>query len=609
MPTLEELMAAGGKAAEDAPSPGVGKTLEELIAAGGKPAETPPPAAPSLLDRMIGAAGRGAKATGESFERLGSMAKRAIPAAIDLVSPISKTGGLQVPFHQLTDPAYRREAERGVSDVVTGGQAERLANFADPKFAASAQADAQAQPDARLGANLIGMALPSPFKRMSKGAAALVPGKGILAGGTRGVAAYEGAVTPMAALESGGDANAMFRAATDPASLVIGGGLGAAGGAINKVAGKVNNSRGAQARRFIEQKGQGATVSPTSAGKGGVFEGDLAGLPANDKGIGAAAKIGADKLISGIDAEFAAETKRPYQVMKNLIDGSPEAAKPRDVAPIVVKMQDAVHDLGTAPMVRSQLAEQLKILESYRDPTTEAVMLPENQLNALRRTLARSAKVGAGDVAGEKEAPLRAAYATAKAMVDEGPYAALNDFYAEGATKRQIDRTQLGLKKKPPADRGVDVRKAKLSLTRAGQNTATAGGDADVEAFKAANPGLAQYADLPELQRAKADLSFRLMPHHGGLMPRMAGAALGPGAALGAVAMGHGGVGLATGAAMMGLQNATPIAGRLLYPMTRGMDTATPRLAGRANPITLAAEQKRRRDAAMAAALSGGMQQ
>lgn len=427
------------------------------------------------------------------------------------------------------------------------------------------------------------------------------PVAGALTGAVTGAA-----TTAAQGVTEGEDLDTALRSAKDSAKVgaLIGGGAGVFAGAANKV----NQSRGAQARRFIEEHGEGADVGVMSPGRGGVFDAELAGLPANDKGIGAAAKIGADKLIAGIDAEFAAETKKPYQVIKALVDNSPEAMKPRDVAPIVTKMQDAVHDLGTAPHVRAALSEQLKILESYRDPATEAVMLPENQLNALRRTLARSAKVGASDVAGEKEAPIRAAYATAKAMVDEGPYAALNEFYSEGASKRQADRVSLGLKKKAPSDRGVDVRKAKLSLTRAGQNTATAGGDADVEGFKAANPELARYADLPELQRAKADLSFRLMPQHGGLIPRMAGAALGPGVAMGALAAGSGGAGLAVAPAIMALQNATPIAGRVLYPLTRGVDTSSPgRVVGRGGQLTVAAEKKRKRDAALAASLSGGM--
>lgn len=609
----------------------------------------------------------------------------------------------------------------------------------------------------------------------------------------------------------------------------VGGAIGVGNAAVGRIADKVNNSRGAQARRFIEENGQGATAGPLSSGKGGVFDESLAGLPANDKGIGMAAKTGASNILDTLESEHltehgipyregpgelksatararqeyndarqaarderldvrravrdasreradqitasireqhAVETSRPYRVMKGLIDGSPEASATRDIAPIVASMQDAAHDLETAPQVRAQLNEQLAILERYRDPTTEAVMVPERQINGLRRTLMRSAKIGMSDAPGEKDAPLRAAAVAAKQMVDEGPYAALNKFYAQGAKKLENTRTSLGLKRKtgpdqaaenarvagilrksiddptlmdkfirdhaepvaseaphehaltdhdvmeaeavpevidtasepktaqianpnwpttptspevgpitPPgraqiipdepvhatepipvepfdivdsmaatgtvprapggmadladmsdlrarqdaaaenakaaseqrdaalywakarvgsaADkaakiremmglnrtigtRKADVNQARLALQRQGQNSNTGGGSpADLEALRAARPDLVPDLDLPELQRAKADLSFHLVPHHGGLIGRTVGAAAGPTAAILATAAAHGPLGLLAAPVIMAAQNATPIAGRYLYPLTKGIG-ATP---------------------------------
>lgn len=83
-------------------------------------------------------------------------------AAVDLVSPVSKTGGLQVPFGQLADGSYRRELERGVSNVVTGGLATKAANAVSPEFAASEKPDQARAPEARNLGEVSGSFLPSP---------------------------------------------------------------------------------------------------------------------------------------------------------------------------------------------------------------------------------------------------------------------------------------------------------------------------------------------------------------------------------------------------------------------------------------------------------------
>ena len=83
-------------------------------------------------------------------------------AAVDLVSPVSKTGGLQVPFGQLADGSYRRELERGVSNVVTGGLATKAANAVSPEFAATEKSDQTKAPEARNLGEVGGSFLPSP---------------------------------------------------------------------------------------------------------------------------------------------------------------------------------------------------------------------------------------------------------------------------------------------------------------------------------------------------------------------------------------------------------------------------------------------------------------
>lgn len=163
---------------------------------------------------------------GESFTNLGHTVASAARGAVDLVSPISKEGGLQVPFGHLADPAYRHQLERGISDTVTGGLAEKAANAVSPEFAASAGNDAITAPDARALGQVGGAVLPSPFTKLAE-LGGVIPGTGPLANAARGVAGYEASAVPQAAISAptGHRLEAALDAATDPASLVTAGGL------------------------------------------------------------------------------------------------------------------------------------------------------------------------------------------------------------------------------------------------------------------------------------------------------------------------------------------------------------------------------------------------
>jgi len=189
----------------------------------------PAPAPRSFLERAGDKASEAAGAVGRSFENLGHTAASALRGAVDLVSPISKEGGFQVPFGQLADPAYRHQLERGVSDTVTGGLAEKAANAVSPEFAATAAPDAAAAPDARALGQVGGTLLPSPFGKLAE-AGGIVPGTGPLASAGRGVVGYEASAVPQAATQAAINApeghrleaagHAALEAATDPAGLV-----------------------------------------------------------------------------------------------------------------------------------------------------------------------------------------------------------------------------------------------------------------------------------------------------------------------------------------------------------------------------------------------------
>jgi len=67
----------------------------------------------------------------------------------------------QHPINTITDPAKRRELERGVSDVATFGLAEKAGNVVDPKFAATAKPDESSAPGFRQAGQIAGAPLPS----------------------------------------------------------------------------------------------------------------------------------------------------------------------------------------------------------------------------------------------------------------------------------------------------------------------------------------------------------------------------------------------------------------------------------------------------------------
>jgi hypothetical protein len=201
------------------------------------------PEGPSLLDRV-----------GHSFSNLGHTLGSAAMGAVGLVSPLDRQGNFHVPFSDLADPAYRHQLERGVSDVVTGGLAERAANAVDPSFAAAAPAEAEARPDARALGQVGGSFLPSPFRAAGEGAAALVPGRGVAAGAARGLAAYEASAIPAAAMQApeGKRWDAIVDAATDPAGALLSAGGGAVAGSDLASRAKGVIARRAE-QRMVEQ--------------------------------------------------------------------------------------------------------------------------------------------------------------------------------------------------------------------------------------------------------------------------------------------------------------------------------------------------------------------
>lgn len=257
---LEKALAEGGQPVET--------DLSRALAEGGTPVDAEAAAAPaaprSFLDRAsfaihypveslkeeAGLVKEAAKAApgqlADIFSNFGHTIATAGKGALNLVSPISGNGEFHVPLGQLVDAPYRRELERGVSDTVTAGLAEKGANAISHAvhekfpsqvgdFQTTAASDAVAAPEARTLGQVAGMGLESPFTRLAEGVGGVVPGTGPLADTARGVAGYEAAAVPQAAIQAAANApeghrleaagHAALATATDPASLVAAGGI------------------------------------------------------------------------------------------------------------------------------------------------------------------------------------------------------------------------------------------------------------------------------------------------------------------------------------------------------------------------------------------------
>lgn len=189
---------------------------------------------------------------------------------------VKAIGGIAAHPSTLADPSTRRELERGVSDAVTAGLAERAARAVDPEAFGpeTAAADAAAAPGVRAGGGIAGSFLPSPAKFLAGKVGGLVPGTGVLPGAARAVAQYEATAPLSAAIqaEPGHGLDAAAAAATDPAGLVLSAGMGAAGGAISRAPERVQE-RGLESVARGEAGGTAnariARKATAKAGEGG----------------------------------------------------------------------------------------------------------------------------------------------------------------------------------------------------------------------------------------------------------------------------------------------------------------------------------------------------
>lgn len=319
--------------------------------------------------------------------------------------------------------------------------------------------------------------------------------------------------------------------------LAVGGALGLGAGAGGGLGRSIENSRGGQARQFIERRG--GSVGPFGGVKlAGEYDVPLNETP-TDASIGEQGSASARRGLNMLNTEDRAIKGAIGRGMERTY-ASPEGSQLRDVTGLVTRLQDATETVGLDPAVRAALRDEVSNITRQQggdfNPEVDNYFLNEGDLNRLRQLTDRYAKTGVSNAGGL--APLKAAADATREMVNEGPFAEQNAQYARQSRQNRIDRRLLGIpetQRAPNAlvdEEGVtgsgDSRTAedtvKNRITRRGQETVTAGGQRrDMERFAARHPDVAAEFDKPELLRKKADISFRLVPEHGGLIERAGG--------------------------------------------------------------------------------------
>jgi len=440
-----------------------------------------------------------------------------------------------------------------------------------------------------------------------------IPGRVFQAAGTSGLASS--AMGGLQAFSEGASPEEALQAAKESGEtgLALGAGLGVGTGLMSEAGRGIRQSRGGQARQFIEERG--GNVGLTSPGRGRPYDEMVASrgpdaLAATDENIGQQASESARTGLNMLNTEDRAIKGAIGRGMGRIYE-SPAAGELHDVTNVVTSLEDAANDIGISPVARQALRDELAAIRSRQgqgfNPEVDNYFLSEGDLNGLKRSLDRYARTGQST--DEKFSPIRRAADDVRTLVNEGPFADANAQYAQQAQNNQLDRRLLGIPERQRTPNALEDVEGELAsgdsrtaedvvknrIMRRGQNTVTAGGQrTDMERFAERHPDVGAEFDKPELLRKRGDISFRLLPQrHGGLIERT-GSGLGSLGVLEAAAhaLGHGHTGfggaLAAGAGGLALQNLPAIQARLLYGPALAAQAAAPLVLGELPLLTAA---------------------
>lgn len=355
--------------------------------------------------------------------------------------------------------------------------------------------------------------------------------------------------------------------------------LAGAGEAAGGMANAVRNSKGGQSRKLIEDSG--GEVGPTSSGKGGPFEAELKGLPANDTGIGRASKSSAERILSGLESEHMTKTVKPAAVEKEAIANSPAGDTKVDATKLYSDLVRLHKSMRLSPSEKGVVNGVLNDMDNLIE-RRGSVEMTQTELNDWKGMLNGLSDPG-NNAPTVAEAKLAGVAHTAKEMVDQGPYRDINAITHEGILKHNRQRSMIDMEDRPHGRENVngvpeaEANKLANALARQDQNTVTAGlrnGDR-YKQFAEENPQYARDINLPDILRAKSDLGLHAgNKGHGGLINRLP-AASGAMATAGLAMATHGSaISALPIAAQFAAQNFPAITGRFAYGPAMGAEAA-----------------------------------
>lgn len=363
---------------------------------------------------------------------------------------------------------------------------------------------------------------------------------------------------------------------------VLGGGLGGLGALSSKVL----DSKGAEARRFIEARG--GEVGVGTPGKGPVYDTmDVKGNTSAD--IGEQSQKSGEKVQKGLDDYKKQVASDPYAREVGKITPKQAADRVNDMGPMLKDLREAARTEQDST-IRAKLQDQIKTIEGTAQvrvgkewmPYSEAPhagdpMYSEAELNDLRSAMGSTAKAGESTKA--SLGPLRESYSKVKAEVDQGPYAPANKVFNEGMTDYEDSLSKYDLKKNTkPGPNAANIKKLAIKGERKGQDTYTAGRERPgADAFSAKHPDLGLELERPELLRKQGELSFNLgeAGSHANLKEVVRHNAAPAVLSLMLQNAGMGKSAWLTMLAHLANKNAMPLNGRVLYnPASAGADIA-----------------------------------
>jgi hypothetical protein len=285
----------------------------------------------------------------------------------------------------------------------------------------------------------------------------------------------------------------------------------------------------------------------------------------------------------------------PREIPPQVPVGAP-ADQLRDITPLRSKIAELAYSDRTPTHVVPHLKAELDRLDALRAPDGR-VFTTERSLNDIRgryQDLADYGVPGGPGTGSTRDRAFKEIAATARSLVDEGPYAKPNQIYSEGMGEMRTDRQLLGLKAKPGKSVTAEDKAVALALRSAGNDAEAAGSrlaPGALQQFRLRHPELGRQIDAPDLLRAKDTLSFGLGGGHS--MDNLIQAT-----AAGKRSLGHKAIDL-------GLSNLQAANGRLLYKPAEAAIAAEPQMPHLMQQMAQAAQAKRMADAHSIAVIFG----